>query len=189
MVIFALCIGLLTGSMAVAQTPNQANSQTKSRHKTKVDVRYDKKRDLSRVMLEEIVLWTNPVFFEQVSMDVSFEFPTRRIVTPKSVSLVFRSVTKDRVAFRDDSLVAAIDGSQLDLGVIQRPGNRDLRSKSGIYFDLVRQSISYDEFVQIAQAKKLELTVGGISYDVSKDQIQFLSDFLQLMQQKGEEFK
>jgi len=166
-----------------------AAGQSKTARKTKVDVKYDKKRDLTTVRLEDLILWKNPAFFEQVTMAIAFDYPKRTIATPKSVSVVFYSATKDRTAFRNEDFVATLDGVRLDLGKMERRGNRNLNSPGGFFFDTVRTSIPYQEFLRIAQAKKLRLEVGGDTYDLSAEQLQSLANFLQLMQQEGQEFK
>jgi hypothetical protein len=161
---------------------------TAPRRKTKVDVRYDKKKDLTTVRLEELVLWTNPIHFEQIGMLVEFEYPQRIIVTPKTVSLIFYSATQDFRAFPTDSLVALLDGIRLDLGKMEG-GNGDLGGPHRFTLERRRSSISYQDFSRIASAKKLVMLVSDRKYDLTDEQIQSLHNFLELMQQEGQEFK
>ncbi len=171
---------LLKGYESLAQT----------RRKTKVDVKYDKRKELSTVWLEELVLWKNPVGFQQVTMAASFNYPKRVIVTPKTVSLRFRSATEDRSPFVGDKLVAVVDGVRLELGKFEDFDNRSLTTTPGNFlFDRVSNSISYEDFVKLAQARSLTMIVASRDYKLSTEQIQMLRDFLELMQAQGQEFK
>ena len=175
----------------VAQDANpSANTQPKQRRKTKVDVKYNKKKDLGIVILEQVMLWDSPGPFQEVRMNVSFTFPTHRIVTPKTVSMVFTAFTKETIEFKYDGFEAIIDGQRLDLGQMER-ARTFYRSAppNGPFFDVLQKAVPYDDFVRIATGKQVRLIVGGSPYDLSPDQRQMLSDFLMLMQQEGEEFK
>jgi hypothetical protein len=192
LITFALALVIPTSPAKLfAQLPSQLVSpRSNARRKTKVDVKYDKKTDLSTARLERIVLWEHPIGFEQISMTVSFDYPKRTIVTPKSVSLAFSSVTKGRRGFVNEDCLATVDGSKVDLGPLERRGNRDLMVvPGGSYFDRVQVTIPFADFARLAHAKKTTLAVGGNSCDLKDDQIQMLADFLQLMQQEGLEFK
>jgi hypothetical protein len=114
-----VAIHLIAPLGVFTQVSNQSATATRSGRKTKVDVHYDKKKDISTARLEDIILWQNPVVFEQIAMVVAFDYPKRTIVTPNSVSLLFFSVTKDRTLLHTDSLAAEVDKVRLDLGKLE----------------------------------------------------------------------
>jgi hypothetical protein len=161
----------------------------KAERKTKVDVKYDKKKNVTTVRLESMVLSENPIEFEQVSMGALFEYPAHIIETPKSVSLIFFSTAQYMATFRNGALGAVIDGIPLNLGTFELPGNRNLRSPKGPFSETLRVSIPYQDFMRIAQGKTVRLEVGGNKFNLTESQIQALDNFLQLMQQEGVEFK
>jgi hypothetical protein len=186
--LFTIILG--SPSKNFSQSLNQSTvGHNKTERKTKVNVNYDKKKDLTTVRLESMILWENPVEFEQVSLGVLFEYPKHIIITPKSVSLVFFSTAQYMTTFHSGELGAVIDGVPLNLGTLELPGNRDLRSPKAALSERLRLSIPYQYFMRIAQGKTIRLDVGGNKYDLSESQIQSLNNFLQLMQQEGVEFK
>jgi hypothetical protein len=164
-------------------------SHGKSERKTNVDVKYDKKKDTTTINLDDLILWKNPFGFEWVSLDVRFEYPKRTIVTPKSVSLIFISAARNMSAFRSGKLGAVVDGVRMDLGDLDLPRHQNLSSSKGPFMEVLGGPIPYQDFLRIAQAKKVRLEVGGNKYDLSDRQMQSLNKFLQLMQQEGVEFK
>jgi hypothetical protein len=186
-------IVLSHAAIVLSQNTDQpTNNQRKSKRKTKVEVRYDKATDTTKVWLEYMTLWENPVGFERVDMSVSFEYPKRIIATPKSVVITIHSATKGGQLFEDTcDLVVIADGSSLNFGNMQggcRP-NRSLTPGQDTFFERLSLSIPYEDFSRMAKAGKVKLQVGGRAYNLSEKQLQSLSDFLELMQQEGQEFK
>lgn len=175
-------------SQPVMFSPASQQSPAVPTRKTKVDVRYDKKKALTTIRLEELTLWKNPIHFEQIGMIFAFDYPQRVIITPKTVSIGFYSATEDWTPFPTDSLVALLDGIRLDLGKMEG-GDGKLGGPGGFSLERRRTSISYQDFSRIAQAKKVVMLVGDRKYDLSDEQVQSLRDFLELMQQEGQEFK
>ncbi|HSE23775.1 MAG TPA: hypothetical protein VLB68_19050 [Pyrinomonadaceae bacterium] len=169
---------------------SSGSTKQKERRKTKVDVKYNKQKDLSVVVLEQLKLWDTPGTLGEVTMNVSFVFPTHRIVTPKTVSMVFTAYTKETIEFKYDGFEAIIDGQKVDLGHLERPHTfyRSVKP-GGPFFDVLEKAVPYEDFARIASGKQVRLIVGGSPYDLSADQRQILADFLTLMQQQGEEFK
>jgi hypothetical protein len=181
------CIAPTLCSQPGTFSPASQRSPTVPKRKTKVDVRYDKKKALTTVRLEELILWKNPIHFEQIGMIVEFDYPQRIIVTPKTVSIVFHSATRDGRPFPTDSLVALLDGIRLDLGEME--GGDGNLGPGRSFLERRRISISYQDFSRITQAKKVVMLVGDRKYDLSDEQVQSLRDFLEFMQQEGQEFK
>lgn len=185
-------IFLLVGSFVLLALPSVIGHETlaQTRRKTKIDVKYDKKKDVSTVRLEELVLWKSPVGFQQVTMSVSFDYPKRVIVTPKTVSLRFRAVTDDRSPFLGEKLEAMVDGVRAELGKFKDFDSRSLTPTRGQFlFDKVDNSISYADFVKLAQARSLTMIVASKDYKLSVEQMQMLRDFLEVMQAEGHELK
>ena len=181
-----LCVAPILFSATRALTP-LAQRQNTSTPKTKVDIRYDKKKDMTTAELEELILWKNPSRFEKVSMFVGFEYPKRIIATPKFVSLVFESATRDWDPFPVDDVVATSDGARFELGkMAPRKGSL---YRAGDVIERRRITISYLDFSRIAKAKKAAILIGDRKYDLTERHLQLLTDFLELMQQEGKEFK
>ena len=194
-VAIALSASFLDPSLGVsAQDRNRPPAgQRKSEHKTKVDLKYDHKKDVTTVWLDELKLWENPTGFEQVDITFSFDYPKRVIATPKTVLVTVRTAMQGGPLFdyqRD--LVVTADGSRLSLGEMEG-GDRRSRSltpqRSEIYFEKLALAIPYEDFAAIARAKSVTVQIGERSYNLSDKQLQSLNDFLELMEAEGREFR
>jgi hypothetical protein len=161
--------------------------QKTSTHKTKVDVRYNKKTDITTVLLEELIIWKNPIRFEEIGMTVGFDYPKRTIITPKLVSLRFIAATKDWDPFPVDDVDVMLDGARFNVGKME-PRKASLY-RAGDIIEGRRLSISYQDFSRIANAHRVAILIGDRKYDLTDSHLQLLRDFLELMQQEGQEFK
>ena len=185
----------LGSSLSVsAQDTNQPTTgQRKPKHKTKVDLRYDSKKDITTVRLDYMKLWENPIRFEQVDISFSFDYPKRTIVTPKTVLVIVHSAMQGGPLFdykRD--LVVIADGSRLSLGEMEggdKRGGSLTPRKGEMSFERLKLAIPYEDFAVIAKAKNVTVQIGERAYNLSDKQMQSLSDFLELMQAEGQEFK
>ncbi len=167
-------------------------NQRKAKHKTKVDLRYDKKKDTTTIWLEYMTLWKNPIGFEQVDISFSFDYLKRTIVTPKSVVITIHSATNGGLLFENKcDLIVIADGSSFNFGNMKGGcnQNRSLTPKRGTFFERLSVSIPYEDFSRIAKSQKVNIQVGERTYNLSEKQILSLSDFLELMRQEGQEFK
>lgn len=178
---------------AFPQDNNQpAVTASKSRRKTKVDVKYDKKKELTTVWLRDLILSKNPQGFEQINMSVSFSYPQHTIVKPKTVLIVIYSASMNGTLFdyyRD--LAAIADGFRLKMGKMEySSGQSELTPlRATLSSEFLRLAIPYDDFSRIAKAKVAMVQIGERKYNLSDKQLQSLNDFLELMQQEGQEFK
>jgi len=161
--------------------------QKTSTRKTKVDVRYNKKTDTSTIQLEELVIWKNPIRFEQIGITFGFDYPKRTIVTPKIVSLRFMTATKDWDPFPVDDVDVMLDGARFSLGKMEP--RRGSRPRGGDIMESRRISISYQDFSRMAKSHRVAILIGDQKYDLTDGHLQLLRDFLELMQQEGQEFK
>jgi hypothetical protein len=176
--------------------PQGANQQSanlrKSERKTKVDLRYDKKKDITTVWLEYMPLWKNPLGFEQVDISFSFDYPKRTIVTPTSVSVIVHSATKGWPLFENKcDLIMMADGSSFSFGDMKGGCNHNRNRASGrdTFLERLSAAIPFDDLSRIAKAKEVKIQIGGRTYDLSEKHVQSLNDFVELMRQEGQEFK
>src|SRR5690349_13041176 len=93
-----LCVSASIGGSAQTDAGAQ-----KTKRKTKVETRYDEKRGETLATIGPFELWKPPqnsvngeINYESIDLSVSFTYPGRKIVTPKSVTLlVFTSSEGD----------------------------------------------------------------------------------------------
>lgn len=194
-IIITLVASFIVSTLSVfPQGTNQPTAgQRKSKHKTKVDLRYDRKKEITTVWLDYMKLWENPTGFEQVDISFSFDYPKRTIVTPKTVLITIHAATEGgpRFEYQRDLMVVA-DGSKLSLGEMdggdKRGGSLTPRS-GGVYFERLKLAISFEDFAVVARAGNVTVQIGERAYKLSDKQLQALSDFLELMQAEGREFR
>lgn len=171
---------------AVAQKPQAP------KRNLKVDVRYDKKKDVTTLRLEPLVIWEGgfAVPRDSMYMLVAFEYPKRTIVKPQEVWIHFDGGSGgDWEPFPTPNFAAVVDGVRLDLGTFEGGRGALIRSvpRGGIVIERRRQKVSFDNFAKIASARKLTLVIGDHDYDIATEHLQALNYFYQLMQQEGRE--
>jgi len=150
-----------------------------------VDVRYDKNKDITTLSLRNRSLWRDPLGREWLAISLSFSYPKTTILKPKELILTFDVASKDWEPFPVDTVSAVADGSRIDLGEVNervQPISKD----SPFLYERRSLKISFENFSQMALAKKLTLVVGDRKYEVSERDREVLRDFLELMQREGE---
>jgi hypothetical protein len=186
MVAIVLAANLIVFAMGHTFMGPESPQKTSTR-KTKVDVRYNKKTDRTTVLLEELIIWKNPIRFEEIGMTVGFDYPKRTIITPKLVSLRFIAATKDWDPFPVDDVDVMLDRARFNLGKME--SRKGSLYRAGDIIEGRRLSISYQDFSRIAKAHRVVILIGDRKYDLTDSHLQLLRDFLELMQQEGQEFK
>ena len=158
--------------------------------KTKVDLKYDKAKNLSSVTLP-LSIWEGISKTDSLDLDVTFAYPGHVIVTPSMVR--FRFFVSDDPAFgiNDEALVFHVDGARLDLGNMKEVhhSNRTEGEYIKSTFQVFELSVPYDKLTQIVKGKLVKIELGGRKYDLSSKNLKALSDFAELMKQNGQEFK
>src|SRR5437867_1575544 len=123
-VAIVLAANLFSFAMSHTSVGSESPQKTSTR-KTKVDVRYNTKTDITTVQLEELIIWKSPIRFEEIRMTFGFDYPKRTIVTPKLVSLRFIAATKDWDPFPVDDVDVMLDGARFNVGKMEpRKGSR-----------------------------------------------------------------
>jgi hypothetical protein len=169
----------------------QGNQQSASQRKTKVDLKYEKSKDLSTARLN-LHIWEGLSKLDSLDLDVSFTYPGHIITTPSAVRFVFYGGDDPAFGYDDDpTLVFNLDGARMDLGKMkqvhhsQRTEGEYVKSTFQV-FDL---SVPYEKVVQMVKANRIKIDLSGRKFDLSSKNLQALRDFVQLMQQSGQEFK
>ena len=194
------CALLLANTSAVpAQSDKQATAkERKSEHKTKVELRYDKKRDETTAWLEPLVVWSatgegrSP---DSIELSAAFTYPKHTIAIPKTVTIrIYAQSRRGRQFTHDRKLVVTADDVRLNLGEMELKhsvGDRTVPQIGGEAwaYEMLELPIPYETWLQIAKAKKVNVQIGHRKFDVSDKHLQSLSNFAELMQQEGQEFK
>src|SRR5438552_16597949 len=134
--------------------------QADPKRKTKVELKYDKSKNLTRVWLSPLSIWEGLSKSDSVDIVVSFTYPGHTIVTPKTVLLEIYGSNDHGIEFDPEpKLVFIIDDVRLDLGKMRMIRRMD--DSRGEYhlqsFQAFDRSIAYDDFVRIAKADKVKI--------------------------------
>lgn len=167
-----------------------AQKSSTAKRNLKVDVKYDKKKDVTRLHLEPLTIWEGGfgVPGDKMHMHVAFEYPKRRIVKPQEVLVEFVGGSGgDWQPFPNANFAARVDGVRIELGAFEGGPGALMRTVplGGVVYESRGHKVSFENFGKIATANKLTLVIGDHDYVISKEHLQALNDFYQLMQQEG----
>lgn len=193
----ALMVGcaLLAPAQAIEKA---ADAKSKSDHKTKVDVHYDKKKNATTVGLAPLTVWSatgEGRSLNSIELSAAFTYPGHNIAVPKTVDIVISaSSTSGRQFTYEHNLVVTADDVRLNFGEMKVFGSRTNSpipqiGGSVLAFEMLALSIPYEDWLKIATAKKVKMQVGSRQVELSNKHLQALGDLAELMQQEGQEFK
>jgi hypothetical protein len=186
-----LALALIANSLLVCiETSGFQTPPTSSTPRIHVDATYDKKKDVTKIFLQPLLLWSNrqPDSFDQVRLFVGFEVPGTKIVKPKAVLFHFSASSSNVISFQSFEFSVLIDGTLLELGKLKGSQRRQINSpRSMTVYDDESITISYDDFTRIATSDSVTIIVGKRKFDLSGGQVRSLREFHALMQREGQE--
>lgn len=177
---------IATPLLALAQTPAPA-----AKPKLKVNVRYDKEKDVTKLELEPLSIWNGASgkgLADGMMMSVSFVFPQHTIVKPEQVWFLFVAGSdQSSEPFKTEKIAALVDGVRIDLGTFKAGRGNVIRTAAdkGQEYEGRAHSVSYENFAKLASAKKLTLLISDLKCEISEEHLQALRDFHNLMQREG----
>ena len=163
---------------------------TSSTPKIHVDATYDKKKNVTKLVLQPLLLWSNrqPDSFDQVRLFVGFEVPGTKIVKPKAVRFHFNASSSNVISFQSFEVSVLIDGTLVELGKLKGDQRRQINSpRSMTVYDDEWITISYEDFTRIATADSVTIIVGKRKFELAGRQVRSLREFHALMQREGQE--
>ena len=192
------CLPVLTRSVA----QNNASRQTGS--KTKVETSYDEKKGETIARIGPFELYRPPqnsvsgeLNFERIDLTVSFSYPGKRIAKPLSVMLVVFAASEGGARFeKKRDLSFKTDSGQYDLGEMEFVGkgegyvqtNVSRGQREILVSEVLRKSIPFDQFAQIAKSGTAEIKIGRSKLRLEKKHLEAFRNFVYLMEQEGLEF-
>ena len=197
----SLCLLLLTHSVSFGQVlPDQP-----AKRKTKVHTLFDSSKNRTTAIIGPFELWKpphNPVSgdlnFEELSLIVSFSYPDKKVVTPKTVELAIDSSSHGRELFKKHrQLVLELDSQHFAWGEMELIGSNSHYVQTRVsppltgaqvFYERLKKEISLEQFLLIANSKKAQMKLGGRKYPLNKDHLEAFRNFVLLMRQEGLEF-
>jgi hypothetical protein len=174
----------------------------KSKRKTRVETRYDKKRNETRASIGPFEIWKPPslhlsgkINYESVDLELSFSYPEKRIVKPKFVNLVVFSTSQGGPEFdKKRALRFSTDSGQYDLGEMELAGAGEGRvegsggGRSVLAREVLRKSIPFEDFARIARSEEADMEIGDRRFKLRQEHMEAFRNFVYLMEQEGLEF-
>ena len=190
--IIVIALALITTSpfSGFIETPVFQTPAT-STQPIQVNASYDKKKDVTRLVLQPLLLWTNPNpdQVEQVRLFVGFECPSKKIVRPKEVLFRFSAQSQNFLSFPSLEFSVSIDGALLELGKLKGSQRNQIYPNSRIIYEDESITISYEDFTRIVTANNVTIIIGKRKFDLPSEEIRLLREFHKLMQREGQEIK
>jgi hypothetical protein len=189
----------------ICSTPGlaQGNASTKPpvrkfKHNSKVEVIYDKAKDLTTTYLrpmnlryvkssiEAKVINEGRVDYlpsEILSMTAYFNSPGRVPAKPQAIVIGFRSMAIDKTPYTNDlTLTVNLDGSIVTLGSMTVMEHRiDERMSAGPVRYLVESlelPVPYETFLRITKARKTKMILGGTEFDLENEHLEAVRDLI-----------
>jgi hypothetical protein len=204
----SLMVNLFVALLCVS-TPVGGSAQTgagthKTKHKTQVEAKYDERRDETLAAVGPFEVWRPPenplsgeINYERIDLSVSFTYPGKRIVKPKSVTLMLYTSSEGGAQFeKNRRLSFSTNAGQYDLGDAEYLGKGEGRvakkalgtANTPLVREVLRKSIPFEDFSHIAQSEKADLKIGGRKIRLEKKHLEAFRNFVLLMEQEGLEF-
>lgn len=178
---------------AASQVPSPAQTELKPPAKRKFDypaklqTTYDAAKDQSMVFfpllavkaLETPVETYEPqISDERLAFSAYFVYPGRQLATPHWVNLAFLSHTENPQKYKDHLLRIKADDQWLELGAMKvlSTTNYSRRGQLPLTAQTMELPISYEQFLQLANAKKLKVKLGSVEFSFEKAQLEGIRD-------------
>ncbi len=180
---------LTVSSFVHAQVTTQtAPAKRKFKYPEKVESKYDKAKDetsvffnLIRIKGAENLDWqgTNVVTDERVDFSMYFTYPGQSLRTPKWVGIGIASAAYEPKQYGDYNLTIIADNERLNIGgmiVHNRGRTRYDARRPPVEFQMFEAAIPYEQFLQIANARKVKLQIGYREIPLDNENLEAIRD-------------
>jgi len=162
-------------------------AKRKFKYNGKVESTFDQSKDQSIVYFKLIPIKaleepkeTYAVQFsdERLEFTSYFAHQGQKLITPDWITLGFVSATENPQKYGDKKLAVKADGQWVDLGpmkVLSRT-NYARRGHLPLIQDTMELPIRYQQFLMLANAKKIKVKLGGVEFDLEKEHLEAIRD-------------
>jgi hypothetical protein len=165
----SLALLVIAASIAVAfaqQTPHETH---------RFETTYDKVKNRTTVRLLPVKISGEKDKYYSLHMSPSFSYPGPKAVTPSIIDFELQTVVKGRLR-TDLYVVFIIDGETVFLSSSRWAVKRPIPGRVWIGERLVFR-MPYETLVKIAEAKKLEIKMDAVRFEVGETERQAIRDF------------
>jgi hypothetical protein len=144
------------------------------KHGFKVETKYDKFRDQTRVSLDCKVYYKGPF---ALFLDVEGIYPKQSPSPPETVrfGLTALTATTDKEKYKKSRhLIILADGQRFDLGELDRDVDEE---EEILRFEKMMTTVSFRTALQIANSQSVEMQLNEIEFKVPSEALEALRDF------------
>jgi len=156
-----------------AQKQEATHKQTRPKQTWKITRDYDKAKGQTKLELESIPVTRVKDVDILLGMQTYFagekpEAPLDRFI----FSLLF--FAKSMEPFADSTLSLRVDGKPIDVGPMTFAGEVESGDETGLVYGI---PLSGEELSKIADARRVEMSIGGLQFTLGEEQINAILDF------------
>lgn len=179
-----LSVNYITAQVS-AQTPP---AKRKFQYDGKIETTYDEAKDRTLVFFKlmriksvedvpetySLKQWSD----ERLELTMYFAYPGKKFQTPEWVTIGFLSSTERPQRYTDYALVAKADKQSIDLGTMKvlQTINYARRGQLPLIRQTMELAIPYQEFLRLANAKKVSMRIGSAEFDLEKELLEAIRD-------------
>jgi hypothetical protein len=165
----SLALLVIVASIAAAsgqQIPDEAS---------RFESTYDQVKDKTTVRLLPVKVSGEKDKYHSLHMSPSFSYPGQRAVTPSVIDFELQTVVKGRLR-TDVYIVFIIDGETVFLSSSRSAVKRPIPGRVWMGERLVFH-MPYETLLKITRAKKLEIKMDAVRFEVGETQLQAIRNF------------
>jgi hypothetical protein len=168
-----MALVLLFSSAAWAQDKSAAETKKKRKHLGKVEKEYERATNQTKLKFPIFpITCVQPgacIFF---SLETSFT-GTKPEPPPEQFLFALYIFTKTLQPFADTTLYARVDGEVINLGEMTYAGQSSKDGLTGMAYGI---NLNLQEVAKLAQAKKVEMRIGGLQFPLGENEINAIWD-------------
>lgn len=183
----ALLISLAILVVQAQESQLTPPAKRKFKYDGKIETTYDPAKDRSMVFFKLIPVkqLEEPKFEEEIQfsdermeLTAYFAYPGQTLITPKWITIGLLSATENPQKYKDHKLAVKVDGKWVELGTMKVLSKVTYERR--IRLPLVQQTselpIPYQQFLQLANAKKVKVKLGSEEFDLEKNHLEAIRD-------------
>ena len=168
----------------------QALSQSLPKSTSRVNVKYDKGKDLTTITLKRTTITSvtqekataSNLPLHQMDLDVAFSYRGQKALDPVTdVVMTFHCVAGTYIFLKGQEVIAAIDravaGKDRGFNLGMTKYSSSPPKFNSVYEENMEITIPVDALRKFADAKSLELYLGPISYELTQKQMDGIKEF------------
>jgi len=151
----------------------------------KIESTYEKTKDetlvffnLMRIRAATNLEWEGAAVTsdERVGFSMYFTYPGQNLTTPKWVGIGIASVTHEPKQYGDYKLTIVADKQMLSIGTLTVHEKGATRSSPQLAVQMLEGVIPYEQFLQIANARKVKMQIGYKELPLDMENLEAIRD-------------